>query len=75
MGFPGDSAVKHLPASAGDRGSISGSERSLGEMAIYSSSLAWEISWMEDLAGYSAKGDKRIGNNLATNQQEQEANS
>ena len=44
MGFPGDSAVKHLPASAGDRGSISGSERSLGEMAIYSSSLAWEIS-------------------------------
>ena len=24
MGFPGDSAVKHLPANAGDRGSIPG---------------------------------------------------
>ena len=43
-GLPQLLTVKHLPANAGNRGSISGSERSLGEMAIYSSSLAWEIS-------------------------------
>jgi hypothetical protein len=31
LGFPGGSLVKNLPASAGDLGSIPGSERSLGE--------------------------------------------
>ena len=31
MGFPGGSAVKNLPASAGDAGLISGSGRSAGE--------------------------------------------
>ena len=31
MGFPGGSAVKNLPASVGDTGSIRGSERSPGE--------------------------------------------
>ena len=31
MGFPGDSAVKNLPANAGDAGSIPESGRSLGE--------------------------------------------
>ena len=28
MGFPGDSAVKNLPANAGDASSVPGSERS-----------------------------------------------
>ena len=31
MGFPGGSVVKNLPATAGDVGSIPGSERSPGE--------------------------------------------
>ena len=31
MGFPGDSVVKNLYASAGDMGSISGLERAPGE--------------------------------------------
>ena len=31
MGFPGGSEVKNLPESAGDKGSVSGSGRSLGE--------------------------------------------
>ena len=31
MGFPGDSVVKNLPASAGDMGSIPGSRISPGE--------------------------------------------
>ena len=31
MGFPGGSAVKNLPANAGDAGLISGSGRSPGE--------------------------------------------
>ena len=30
-GFPGDSAIKYLPANAGDVGSIPGLGRSLGE--------------------------------------------
>ena len=40
-GFPDCSAVKNLPANAGDTGSIPGSERSLEEeMATHSSILA-----------------------------------
>ena len=51
VGFPGDSAVKNLPANAGDTrevGSIPGSEDPLEEeMATHSSILAWSISWTE----------------------------
>ena len=46
--FPGDSAVKNLPANAGDTGSIPGSGRSPGKgHATHSSILAWEIPWRE----------------------------
>ena len=49
MGFSGDSAVKSLPANAGDVGSIPGSGRSLEkEMATHSSILAWRIPWTEE---------------------------
>ena len=49
MGFSGDSAVKNLPANAGDVGSIPGSGRSLEkEMATHSSILAWRIPWTEE---------------------------
>ena len=38
------------------------------EMATYSSILAWESPWTEEL-GYSPLGLKRISHNLATEQQ------
>ena len=38
------------------------------EMATYSSILAWEILWIEQLRSY---GCKRVGHNLATKQQYQ----
>ena len=50
--FPGGSMVKTLPASAGDAGSNPGSIRSPEkEMAIHSSTLAWEIPWTEEPGG------------------------
>ena len=49
-GFPGGSVAKNLPVNAGYVGSIPGSGRSPGgEMVIYSSILAWEIPWTEEL--------------------------
>ena len=49
-GFPGGAVIKNLPANAGNMGSISGSERSMGqedplekEMATHSSIRPWEI--------------------------------
>ena len=70
MGFPGDSAVKNLPANAGDMGSIPGSGRSLGEgngKPLQYSCLgnlmdrgAWWVTW----------GCKRVGHDLATKQQQ-----
>ena len=51
-GFPSGSAVKNLPANAGDWGSIPGSEDPLGKgMVTHSSFLAWEITWTEELGG------------------------
>ena len=51
-GFPGSSAVKTLPATAGDSGSIPGSGRCPGEgNATHSSILAWDISWTEEPGG------------------------
>ena len=44
--------VKNLPDNAGDAISIPGSEDALEEeMAAYSSILAWEIPWTEELGG------------------------
>ena len=63
MGFPGGSVVKNLPANARDNrmGLILGSGRSPGEGNGYPLQvLAWEIPWMEDLAGYSPLGCKRV---------------
>ena len=39
------------------------------KMATYSSILAWEIPWTEDLVGYSSCGHKRVWHNLVTKQQ------
>ena len=52
LGFSGGSAVKNLPANAGDvrdTGSIPGLGRSLGEgKATHSSILAWRIPGTEE---------------------------
>ena len=48
-GFPGGSAVKKLPANAGDIGSIPRWEDPLEkEMATPSSILVWKIQWTEE---------------------------
>ena len=66
-GSPGGSAVKNLPANAGDTGLILGSESSPEEeMKTYSSILAWEIAWTEERSGLQSTGSQRIGHNLAT---------
>ena len=41
------------------------------EMAIYSSILAWEIPWTEEVVGYSPWGCNRVRHNLATKQLQQ----
>ena len=40
------------------------------EMATHSSILAWRISGTEEFGGLQSTGDKRVGDNLATKQQE-----
>ena len=39
------------------------------EMATHSSILAWEILWAEETGGLQSGGCKRVGQDLATNQQ------
>ena len=57
LGFPGGSAVKHPPASAGDEGLIPGLGRSPGGgNATHSSILAWEIPWTEEPGGLQSMG-------------------
>ena len=59
-GFPTDSAVKNLPADAGDVGSVPGSGRCPGEgMATHASILAWEIPWTEEFGGLQSMGPQR----------------
>ena len=72
MGFPDGSAVKNLPANAGDPGSIPGWERSPGEgngnPPQYS---CLENPWSEWPGGlYSPWDHKTIGHYLATKQQQ-----
>ena len=54
LAFPGGSAVKNLPANAGDIGSVPGSGRPPGEGNGSSSILAWEIPWTEEAAAHGA---------------------
>ena len=52
---------KEATYQAGDRDSIPGSGRSLGERnATLSSILAWRIPWQRSLAGYSPRGPKEL---------------
>ena len=60
MGFPGSSAVKNLPANAGDVGSILGQEDLLEKkMATHSSVLAWEITWTEEPGELQSLGSQK----------------
>ena len=58
-GFPSGWVIKHLPANAGDVGSIPGSERCPGEgnghPLQYSS---WEIPWTEKPGGLQSRGSQ-----------------
>ena len=64
-GFPGGSAVKNLPANAGDMGSIPGLGRSPEEgMATHSSILAWRIPWTGEPGGVQSMGSpNRLNHN------------
>ena len=41
------------------------------EMATLSSTLAWEIPWMEESGGLQSMGSQRVGHNIVTKQQQQ----
>ena len=69
-GFLGGSAVKNLPANAGDAGSILGLGRSvlgLGrsalekEMTTHSTIFTWEIPCSEEPGRLQSKGSQRVG--------------
>ena len=59
MGLPGDSAVKNLPANAGDSGLIPGSGGSLEkEVSTHSVFLPGKSHGQRSLMGYSPQGRK-----------------
>ena len=77
-GFPGGSAVKNLPVTARDEGSIpgrwgrvrEGEEDPLEkEMATHSRILAWEIPWTEEPGRLQSMGSQRVRCDLVTKQQ------
>ena len=60
LGFPGDSAVKNLPAIQETQDQSLCREDSLEEeMATHSSILAWEIAWTEEPGGLQSMGLQR----------------
>ena len=70
-GFPGGSAVKTLPPSAGDVGSVIGLGGSLEEeMATHLSILACEIPQTEKPGGLQSMGLKRVGHDAVTKLQQ-----
>ena len=59
-----------MPSSAGDTDQSIGWKDPLEkEMAIHSSTLAWEIPWTEESGGLQFTGLQRVGHDLATKQQ------
>ena len=64
--FPGGSAVKNLPANAGDWVWSLGGEDTLEEgMATHSSILAWRIPWTEKPGGLQFVGLQKIQTKLS----------
>ena len=69
-GFPGGSAVKNLPARAGATGDmylIPGLARSPG------GGNGNPLQWTEDPGRLQSMGSQRVGHNLATKEQQQQA--
>ena len=65
--------MKTLPAKQETQGSITGSGRlPREENATYSSILAWEIPWTEEPGRLQSMGSQRDGQNLVTEQQQNE---
>ena len=63
-GFPGGSVGKESACSAGELGSIPGSENSLEKgMATNSSILAWRFPWPEKPGRLQSIGLQRVGHN------------
>ena len=72
-GFPSSSVVKNSPAKQEMQVQSQGWEDPLEkEMATYSSILAWEIPWTEEPGRLQSMGSQRDGQNLATEQQQNE---
>ena len=72
LGFPGDSVVKNLPVSVGNKGSVLGLERSHGERnsnPLQDSCLRNPID-RRSLANYSDHGVPKSQTYLATEQQQ-----
>ena len=57
MGLPGGSAVKNVPANAGDVGWKDPLEK---KIATQASILAWEIRWTEEPDRLQSKGLQRV---------------
>ena len=73
MGFPGGSAVKNPPAVQETWvGSLGWEDPLEKEMATHSSTLAWEMPWTEESGGWQSMGLKKVGQDSATKQQQQE---
>ena len=71
MDFPGGWAVNNLPAMQEKQIRSLGQEDPLEtKMATHSRILAWEIQWQRSLAGYSPRGRKRVGHDLATKERQ-----
>ena len=60
--------VKNLPVNAGDMSSISGSRRSFGEGNDNPLQCSGRRHRQRSLAGYSPRGRKRVGHDVATKQ-------
>ena len=67
MGFPSGSDVKNLPAK--QKMQVWSLEE---EMATHTSIPAWEIQWTEEPCRLQAKGLQRVGEELATKQQQKQ---
>ena len=72
LGFPGSSEVKNLHEMQETQVRSLGWEDPLEkEMAAHSSILAWEIPWTEEPGGLQSMESQRVGQDLATKQQQQ----
>ena len=71
MSFPGCSVVKNLPAKLETQVWPLGGECPLEEgMESHSSTLAWEILWIEEPGRLQSMGHKRDGHDLASKQKQ-----